>query len=120
MSGTYTVSLSNSLGSLTSAPARLTVVYPPVFLSAVRSNCTLALTYSTMPGQRYRLQSKRGRHRHQLGLSRQFRLPDQQLGYRLRQRSAPTASASTASCFSRRPNSCPNKRKAIRVPKAAG
>jgi hypothetical protein len=34
------------------------VVYPPVFLSAVRSNCTLTLTWSTVPGQRYRLQSK--------------------------------------------------------------
>lgn len=52
----YTVSVSNALGSVTSATARLTVVHPPVFLSAVRSNCTLALTYSTMPGQRYRLQ----------------------------------------------------------------
>ncbi|HOC54384.1 MAG TPA: immunoglobulin domain-containing protein [Verrucomicrobiota bacterium] len=54
--GTYTVSVSNSLGSVTSATARLTAVYPPAFLSVVRSNCTLVLTYSTMPGQRYRLQ----------------------------------------------------------------
>jgi len=57
-SGTYSVSLTNSLGSTTSAAARLTVVYPPVFLSTVRSNCTLALTWSTLPGQRYRLQYK--------------------------------------------------------------
>jgi uncharacterized repeat protein (TIGR03803 family) len=56
--GTYSVSLSNSLGSATSTAAHLTVVSPPVFLSAVRSNCTLALTWSTMPGQRYRLQYK--------------------------------------------------------------
>jgi uncharacterized repeat protein (TIGR03803 family) len=54
--GTYFVSLSNSLNSVTSATARLTVVYPPVFLSALRTNCSLALTYSTIPGQRYRLQ----------------------------------------------------------------
>lgn len=53
---TYSVTLSNSLGPVTSNPAHLTVVYPPVFLSAVRSNCTLALTYSTIPGQKYRLQ----------------------------------------------------------------
>ncbi len=54
--GAYSVSLSNSLGLASSTAAHLTVVYPPVFLSAVRSNCALALTYSTMPGQRYRLQ----------------------------------------------------------------
>ena len=56
--GTYSANLSNSLGSAASTAAHLTVVYPPVFLSAVRSNCTLALTWSTMPGQRYRLQYK--------------------------------------------------------------
>jgi hypothetical protein len=53
---TYSVTLSNSLGPVTSNPAHLTVVYPPVFLSATRTNCTLALTYSTIPGQKYRLQ----------------------------------------------------------------
>ena len=55
---TYSVSLSNSLGSATSTLAHVTVVRPPVFLSAVRTNCTLALTWSAMPGQRYRLQYK--------------------------------------------------------------
>jgi uncharacterized repeat protein (TIGR03803 family) len=54
--GTYSVILSNSLGPVTSSAAHLTVVYPPVFLSVVRSNCTLALTWSAIPGQRYRLQ----------------------------------------------------------------
>ena len=49
--------VSNALGSATSAGARVAVVYPPVFLSAVRSNCTLTLTWSAVPGQRYRLQS---------------------------------------------------------------
>jgi uncharacterized repeat protein (TIGR03803 family) len=56
--GTYSVIVSNILGSVTSAGARVAVVYPPVFLSAVRSNCTLTLTWSTATGQKYRLQSK--------------------------------------------------------------
>jgi hypothetical protein len=43
---------------VTSSAAHLTVVYPPVFLSAVRSNCTLSLTWSASVGQRYRLQYK--------------------------------------------------------------
>ncbi len=54
--GAYSVTVSNALGSVTSAAAHLTVVYPPVFLSAVRSNCTLTLTWSATAGQRYRLQ----------------------------------------------------------------
>ena len=52
------VTVSNALGSATSSGARLTVVYPPVFLSAVQSNCTLTLTWSTVAGQQYRLQYK--------------------------------------------------------------
>ncbi|HVM50572.1 MAG TPA: choice-of-anchor tandem repeat GloVer-containing protein [Candidatus Acidoferrum sp.] len=55
---TYSVNVSNSLSAVPSSPAHLTVVYPPVFLSATASNCTLALTYSTIPGQKYRLQYK--------------------------------------------------------------
>ncbi len=54
--GTYSVIVSNALGSVTSAGALLTVVYPPVFLSAVKSNCTLTLTWSALAGQKYRLQ----------------------------------------------------------------
>jgi uncharacterized repeat protein (TIGR03803 family) len=54
--GTYSVSVSNTLGSVTSAGALLTVVYPPVFVSAVKSNCTLTLTWSALAGQKYRLQ----------------------------------------------------------------
>ncbi len=34
------------------------MVYPPVFLSTVLSNCTLNLTWSSMAGQQYRLQYK--------------------------------------------------------------
>ena len=56
--GTYSVIVSNAFGSVTSAGARVAVVYPPVFLSAVRSNCTLTLTWSAAAGQRYRLQYK--------------------------------------------------------------
>ena len=55
--GTYSVIVSNALGSVTSAGARVTVVYPPVFLSAVRSSCMLTLTWSAATGQKYRLQS---------------------------------------------------------------
>jgi uncharacterized repeat protein (TIGR03803 family) len=55
-SGTYSVSVTNALGGITSINAKLTVVLPPVFLSAVKSNCILSLTWSAMPGQRYRLQ----------------------------------------------------------------
>jgi hypothetical protein len=57
-SGTYSVSVSNALGSATSAGAQLTVVYPPVFLSTVQSNCTLTFTWSAMARQQYRLQYK--------------------------------------------------------------
>lgn len=56
--GTYSVSISNALGSVTSAGAHLTVVFPPVFLSAVKSDCTLTLKWSAAAGQRYRLQYK--------------------------------------------------------------
>jgi uncharacterized repeat protein (TIGR03803 family) len=55
---TYSVIVSNALGPVTSTGAHLTVLLPPVFLSAVRTNCTLSLTWSAIPGQRYRLQYK--------------------------------------------------------------
>ena len=55
---TYSVSASNALGSATSGGVHLTVVPPPVFLSAVRLNCTLNLTWSAAAGQKYRLQFK--------------------------------------------------------------
>ena len=55
---TYSVIVSNALGPVTSTGAHLTVVYPPVFLSAVQSNCTLGLTWSAAAGQKYRLQYK--------------------------------------------------------------
>jgi len=58
--GLYRVTLTNAFGAVTSAVARLTVVPPPVFLSAARSNSTLALTWSAIPGQQYRLQQRPG------------------------------------------------------------
>jgi uncharacterized repeat protein (TIGR03803 family) len=58
--GTYSVSVSNTLASAPSTGARLTVVYPPSFLSTVQSNCTFTLVWSTMTGQQYRLQYKPG------------------------------------------------------------
>lgn len=56
--GNYSVQVSNALGSVTSSAALLTVVYPPVFLSAVSSNCILSLAWSATAGQSYRLESK--------------------------------------------------------------
>ena len=56
--GTYSLIVSNNLGLVTSVGAHLTVVCPPVFLSALRTNCTLSLTWSAIVGQRYRLQYK--------------------------------------------------------------
>jgi uncharacterized repeat protein (TIGR03803 family) len=56
--GTYSVTVSNVLGSVPSTGAHLTVVYPPTFLSTVKSNCTLTLNWSAMAGQQYRLQHK--------------------------------------------------------------
>jgi uncharacterized repeat protein (TIGR03803 family) len=56
--GTYSALVSNAFGSVTSAAAHLTVVFPPVFLSAARTNCALNLTWSAAVGQKYRLQYK--------------------------------------------------------------
>jgi uncharacterized repeat protein (TIGR03803 family) len=94
--GTYSVLVSNTLASVTSAAAHLTVVYPPVFLSAVRTNCTLSLTWSAIVGQRYRLQYKTNvasRNWSNLGIS-----------------SIATSNAVTAS-----DNSCTNAQKVYRV-----
>ena len=56
--GTYSLEVTNTLGSVSSAGAHLTVVFPPVFLSAVGSNCTLTMKWSSAAGQSYRLQYK--------------------------------------------------------------
>jgi uncharacterized repeat protein (TIGR03803 family) len=56
--GTYSVVVSNTLGSVTSATASLTVVGTPVITSAQRAGNTVTLTWTTTVGQRYRLQYK--------------------------------------------------------------
>jgi uncharacterized repeat protein (TIGR03803 family) len=55
--GTYTVIVSNALGSVTSAGAVLTVVGPPVFQSVAQGGGMLAFTWSAAPGQSYQVQS---------------------------------------------------------------
>ena len=99
--GTYSVIVSNALGSVTSAAAHLTVVYPPVFLSAVRTNCTLTLTWSAAVGQKYRLQYKPS-----LAATNwsSWAVPscDRQRRYGFRQHLHQRAEGSIASCSSRR------------------
>jgi uncharacterized repeat protein (TIGR03803 family) len=54
----YSVVVSNTLGTATSDPALLTLLFPPSFLSAAKSNNSFALTWSAVQGQRYQLQFK--------------------------------------------------------------
>lgn len=54
--GTYSVVVSNALGSVTSGGALLIVEVPPVFQTAARIHGTIALTWSATPGQAYQLQ----------------------------------------------------------------
>ena len=55
-SGTYSVVVTNALGSVTSAGAVLTVLPPPVFQSVRQTNANLILTWSATPGRSYQLQ----------------------------------------------------------------
>jgi uncharacterized repeat protein (TIGR03803 family) len=54
--GNYTVVITNSLGSVASSVAALKVLFPPVIQNIVRTGNNVVLTYSTIPGQRYRPQ----------------------------------------------------------------
>jgi uncharacterized repeat protein (TIGR03803 family) len=56
--GTYSVVVSNSLGSVAGTGALLTVLFPPAFQTATRSNNTFALSWSATQGQKYQLQFK--------------------------------------------------------------
>jgi uncharacterized repeat protein (TIGR03803 family) len=57
-SGVYSVIVSNSLGSVTSSNAVLTVLgQAPAFTSAAQNGAMLTLTWSTTPGQSYQVQS---------------------------------------------------------------
>lgn len=54
--GTYSVIVSNTLGSVTSGGAVLTVISPPVFQAISQSGTTITLRWSAMAGQKYQLQ----------------------------------------------------------------
>ncbi len=54
--GSYSVTVSNSLNSITSGNAQLTVVLQPTFQSVSASNGNVRLSWSAFAGQRYRLQ----------------------------------------------------------------
>jgi uncharacterized repeat protein (TIGR03803 family) len=56
--GTYSVVVSNSLGSATSSGALLTVLFPPSFQTATKSNNAFVLSWSAAQGQKYQLQYK--------------------------------------------------------------
>jgi len=55
---TYSVVVSNSLGSATSSGALLTVLFPPSFQTITKSNNSLVLSWSAAQGQKYQLQYK--------------------------------------------------------------
>jgi uncharacterized repeat protein (TIGR03803 family) len=58
-SGSYSVTVTNALGKVTSAAAQLTIkAAPPSFQSVSQSDGSLLLTWSTTPGHNYQLQSK--------------------------------------------------------------
>jgi uncharacterized repeat protein (TIGR03803 family) len=56
--GIYSVVASNSLNTVTSSSARVTIVFPPVIQSIQRNGANISVTWSSQPGQRYRLQYK--------------------------------------------------------------
>jgi uncharacterized repeat protein (TIGR03803 family) len=55
--GNYSVVVSNSLGSVTSSNALLTVVLQPAFQSITQSNGAITLVWNAINGQKYQLQS---------------------------------------------------------------
>jgi uncharacterized repeat protein (TIGR03803 family) len=56
--GTYSIVVSNSFGSTPSSGALLTVLFPPVFQTATKSNNSFVLSWSAAQGQKYQLQYK--------------------------------------------------------------
>ncbi len=56
--GTYSVTVTNVLGSAASTGALLKVVPPPAFQAVGLTNGSLALSWSAAVGQKYRLQYK--------------------------------------------------------------
>jgi uncharacterized repeat protein (TIGR03803 family) len=55
--GTYSVIVSNALGSMTSSGALLTLAEPPVFQTVTQTGGTFAFTWSATQGQVYQVQS---------------------------------------------------------------
>jgi hypothetical protein len=55
--GTYSVTVSNAVGSAASQGAPLTVLPPPSFAGIAESNGSVTLTWSTVSGHTYQLQS---------------------------------------------------------------
>jgi uncharacterized repeat protein (TIGR03803 family) len=55
--GTYSVLVSNALGSVASSGALLTVEVPPSFQSAAQTGGTFTFTWSATPGQVYQVQA---------------------------------------------------------------
>ena len=55
---TYSVIVSNSLGSVISTGALLTVISPPVFQSVAKTNNSVRLVWSGISGLQYQLQFK--------------------------------------------------------------
>jgi uncharacterized repeat protein (TIGR03803 family) len=56
--GSYSVAVSNALGSTNSTGAALTVLFSPGFQSVKQTNGTVSLNWSAISGQRYRVQWK--------------------------------------------------------------
>jgi uncharacterized repeat protein (TIGR03803 family) len=54
--GAYSVTVTNSLGSATSAVVQIRVAFPPVFQAAAISNGIVKLGWNATPGVKYRLQ----------------------------------------------------------------
>jgi hypothetical protein len=56
--GTYSVVVTNALGSVISAGASLFVISPPAFQTITKTNGALRLAWNSIPGQKYQLQYK--------------------------------------------------------------
>jgi uncharacterized repeat protein (TIGR03803 family) len=58
--GTYSIKVSNALGTATNAGAVLTVRFPPSFQTVIKSNNSFVLSWTAAQGQKYQLQYKTG------------------------------------------------------------